>query len=135
MIAKAGQVPFSYKAFDNQAGLFLQAQVYDITVIGTPALLTTVNLTDLSNGQYVGEFTGVAGKNYGVSIIPYTDGTYGTVDNNRSGSDAVIQCIDVAGSEPDNVGFETVLLSEQIESVLEAEFIETVLIVELLEAI
>lgn len=75
--------PFLYGAYDQNAGLFVQAKVYDMTS-GTPSLSSIIEEVYIDFGVYVGFFTGIYGHSYQSIQAVYTDGTYTTVDQNRA---------------------------------------------------
>lgn len=83
-IVEAG-IPFSfsYAAFDQTTGLFVQASIYDITS-GSAVFVTKVNMAHVSSGMYSGNYTGSSGKTYLVIAIVYTDSGYTTVDTTRA---------------------------------------------------
>lgn len=73
---------FTYPTFDQNAGLFISANVYDVSN-GTPSLLTTVPMLVTALGVYSGTYTAVSGKTYLVISAVYTDDTYTTLDTSR----------------------------------------------------
>lgn len=89
MIVYGGQpASFNYVAFDGMSGMFVAGTIYDVTT-GSPVLVDAlVDMTDLGNGYYVGQFTPLANHSYLVITVVYTDDTYSTPSTNRSpGSD------------------------------------------------
>lgn len=95
-IAQSG-IPFgiNYTSYDQLSSLFVRASIYDITS-GSPSFVANVNLTHASAGSYNGIYTGTAGKVYAVVSAVYTDGTYSTLDPNRSPATDPVQCLDFA---------------------------------------
>lgn len=84
MIGFKPDVPFAfdYPTFDQMSGLFVRASIYEVTT-GSPVLVTTVPMSEVQDGFYVGNFSGLSGKSYLVISLVYTDGTFSTIDINR----------------------------------------------------
>jgi hypothetical protein len=95
MIGEAGLIPFQYNEANGTTGLYLKATVKDITDRNSIVDLSDVPMTDLLNGVYAGDFTGVAGKNYSISMKVYLDSGYTTLDPNYATGDKDIQCVSV----------------------------------------
>lgn len=81
---KYGQ-PFSfdYSAYDQASGLFVAAKIYNVTT-GTPVFDSQVVMSELLDGVYEGQFTGLYGQSYLVISAVYLDGTYTTLDTSRA---------------------------------------------------
>lgn len=74
---------FNYPTYDQNNSLFVKANIYDVTT-GTPVLLRTVNMLNISNGCYSGTTIALSGKTVLIIALVYTDGTYTTIDTTRS---------------------------------------------------
>jgi hypothetical protein len=74
---------FNYATYDQNDSLFVKATIYDITT-GTPVLLRTTNMLDVSNGCYSGSTIALSGKTVLIIALVYTDGTYSTIDTTRA---------------------------------------------------
>ncbi len=85
---------FNYVAYDQNTGLYVAADIYDVTS-GTPSFLETVPMSNVINGCYSGNYSGVAGKTYLVISTAFTDNTYTTPATFRSVSAG---CYQVAGA-------------------------------------
>lgn len=87
---------FAYGAYDENNSLFLRANIYDVTT-GTPVLVGTTDLENVSIGVYFGSFVGTVGYNYQIAVAVYTDGNYVDVDPNRSPACYSFDCILLSG--------------------------------------
>lgn len=85
MIVNPGQpVSFVYPTYDEATGLYVAANIYDVTT-GTPVFLTQTAMSDIgSNGIYAGEFTPVSDTSYLVIMGVYLDAGFTTIDTTRS---------------------------------------------------
>lgn len=82
-VVAAGQpFCFNYTAFDENASLFVRAQLYDVSS-GTAVFLQNVVLTHIGLGCYSGNYTPGTDVSVLVIGVVYTDGTYTTVDSDR----------------------------------------------------
>lgn len=75
--------PFNYPSDGLESGLFVQASIYDVST-GTPSLVAETALTEIQNGFYSANFTGLSGKTYLVICAVYTDGTFTTIDTTKA---------------------------------------------------
>lgn len=101
MIAKANvPFPIGYANLNQLTGLFLRAQILNITS-GSPVAVGTVNLVEdvVNSGCYSANFAGGAdGDLYSVVILAYTDGTYAVVDTEMPPVKSEVQFVDFAAS-------------------------------------
>lgn len=76
-IAPAGiPIPFEYTAYDLVAGLSIAMKVFDVSAGYPGTLVQTITMVHILNGTYGASFTPVAGKQYVVNKMVYTDGTF-----------------------------------------------------------
>ena len=73
---------FAYATFDQNSGLYIAGNVYDVTSGNT--FKSQVQMTNVIAGVYWGSYTGTLNKTYLVSQLVYTDNTYSTVDTTRA---------------------------------------------------
>lgn len=136
MIAKAGLIPFQYNDADGTTGLYLKAKIKDITNLASIVNLSDVPMTDLGNGAYAGQFTGVAGKLYSISMKVYSDAGMTILDPNYGTADTVVQCVDLSsGGGSSELRFESKLIYQPIKTMLKKEVIQTVLRAEIIEEV
>lgn len=74
---------FAYGAYDQAAGLFPRATIYDVST-GSPVFSSFVIPVYAIAGIYFGSMDGVLGKTYQAITAVYTDNGYTTSDLNRS---------------------------------------------------
>jgi len=82
----SGDYPFNfnYATFDQQAGLYVAALIYDVTT-GTPVLTgAPIAMVDQGNGVYTGTLTPQWSKAYLVIIAVYLDAGFTMPDTSRS---------------------------------------------------
>jgi len=98
-VRAGANLAFEYTAYDGVPTLSVAMQVYDTTG-GSPAYVATVGMTHVVNGTYVGYFTPLAGKQYLLNKMVYTDGTYATPSSAYSAGSETIQ----ASTEQTDIG-------------------------------
>lgn len=107
-LASAGEpYGFNYVAADQQTGLFVAANIFDITT-GTPIFVEQVPLVEVdpvkSPGTYSGIFTPVTAKVYDIVSMVYTDPDFTTLDTNRAPGCETIQTVTFSGGSSDSGG-------------------------------
>lgn len=96
-IVQPGQnFSFNYTDPFQRDTLFIRFEVWDVSA--TPALVATVNGQYTSNGSYMGIYQGVAGDQFMVIGLVYTDGTYTTIDTSAGQTTDVYQIVPSNGS-------------------------------------
>jgi hypothetical protein len=103
---------FNYAAFDQNAGLFVGATVYDFTT-GAPVELDFIQLEYLTLGVYWAKFTGTLGHTYLISSAVYTDGSYSSVNTYRATGTENFDCIEIGNITIINNTFESATLEGQ----------------------
>lgn len=99
LVSPAIPFSFSYPDFNGTSGLFVRATIYDVTS-GVALSPVTANMTEIvATGCYVGTFTPVAGKDYQIIALVYTDGTYGVIDTTFAPVALNIECAPTDTSE------------------------------------
>lgn len=121
-IVKSG-IPFtfSYPTYDENAGLFVQAGIYDVTT-GTPVLVTLVRMTNFTFGVYSGNYTGVLGKTYLVIALVYTDGTYAVVDTTRAPAS---ECYQTVSASSTFFAFNYATYDQDVSTFIQAKIYDT----------
>lgn len=93
-------IGFNYVAGDQQTGLHVAAQVYDISS-GSPVYIEQVPLFELdpvkSPGSYSGVFDGIIGETYSITSMVYTDPGFTILDPNRAPGCSTIEAIPNGG--------------------------------------
>lgn len=82
-------VGFNYGVFNQNAGLSIQGNIFDVTN-GTPTLVDQVPMPHIMAGVYYGFFSGTIDHAYEIVKLVYTNNSFSTVNTNYSpGSDSV----------------------------------------------
>lgn len=85
MIVRAG-IPYSleYATFDQESGLYIGAEIRDITSGRPGVLIDTIQLLDDGDGLYYALFTPSANKRYRIKKRQYQDLGLTTIDPSRA---------------------------------------------------
>lgn len=85
VVAAGTPLSFEYGAYDEVGSLSVGMKVYDITSIGSPTQVgSTIAMAHIFGGAYAALFTPAANKQYLIHKAVYTDGSFTTLDPNRS---------------------------------------------------
>lgn len=111
----------NYATYDQDPDLFLAANIYDVTA-GT-SFLSQVAMVEVAFGVYFAHFTPTVDHSYVIEKSVYTDGTYTTVDTDRSPGLDSFQSFDISGSGIviNNVLTAATLIGQCTEAILEAQ--------------
>lgn len=74
---------FNYATYDKASGLTVAGNVFDVST-GTPVFVSLIPMAEVFGGVYDGVFIETAGRSYLVISCVYTDGTFTTIDDQRS---------------------------------------------------
>ncbi len=98
-----GGIPFnfSYPSFDENAALYVQASIYDVTT-GSAVFADTVDMVNSALGIYWGNFTGTPGRLYLVIAVAFIDSNFTAPDPDRAPWSDVYLCLNGSVSR---VGF------------------------------
>ena len=112
---------YNYATYDQNDGLFLAGNVYDVTSGSTFVEQQAMTLVDY--GTYFGSFTPTVNHSYVVEKSVYTNGSYTTTDPNRAPGLDSFQSFDISGSGIviTNLMKAAILVGQSTESVLEAQ--------------
>lgn len=115
----------AYGTYDQNDSLFIQTSVYD-TSTNLPVLVSNIPMSLVDFGVYLSHFTGAVGLTLTATSAVFTDGTYTTVDINRSASSETFECleksvivVELTNATLDGQSIDATILGQSVDAILE----------------